>query len=75
MIKTRWQFYFCLYHKKIFLYTFESGYIILSINTVILKFQLALTHKRLLQDWRDRALQGQQEARRVMAEMLTPAGQ
>ncbi|XP_053380699.1 uncharacterized protein LOC123547928 [Mercenaria mercenaria] len=35
---------------------------------------LALTHKRLLQDWRDRALQGQQEARRVMAEMLTPAG-
>lgn len=35
---------------------------------------MALTHKRLLQSWRDRAQQGQQEARRVMAEMLTPAG-
>jgi len=35
---------------------------------------MALTHKRLLQDWRLRAQQGQAEARRVMAEMLTPAG-
>ncbi|WAR32022.1 hypothetical protein MAR_034564, partial [Mya arenaria] len=35
---------------------------------------LALTHRRLLQDWRTRAQQGQAEARRVLAEMLTPAG-
>ncbi|KAL4219312.1 hypothetical protein ACF0H5_021891 [Mactra antiquata] len=35
---------------------------------------LALTHKRLLQDWRLRSQQGQAEARRVVAEMLTPAG-
>ncbi|XP_064616113.1 uncharacterized protein LOC135480256 isoform X2 [Liolophura sinensis] len=35
---------------------------------------VAVTHSRLLQEWRDRATQGQAEARRVLAEMLTPSG-
>ncbi len=35
---------------------------------------MALTHNRLLEEWRERALSGQVEARRVMAEMLTPSG-
>ncbi|XP_078606310.1 uncharacterized protein LOC144879003 isoform X1 [Branchiostoma floridae x Branchiostoma japonicum] len=35
---------------------------------------MALTHGRLLQQWRDRARSGQIEARRVLAEMLTPSG-
>ena len=36
--------------------------------------QIALTHSRLLQTWRDRAISSQVEARRVLAEMLTPSG-
>ncbi|XP_039363135.1 uncharacterized protein LOC120387019 [Mauremys reevesii] len=35
---------------------------------------MAHTYGRLLQRWRDRALMGQSEARRVLAEMLTPSG-
>uniref|UniRef100_H3BDW0 Uncharacterized protein n=1 Tax=Latimeria chalumnae TaxID=7897 RepID=H3BDW0_LATCH len=35
---------------------------------------IAFTHRRLLQHWRERALKGQAEARRVLAEMLTPSG-
>lgn len=35
---------------------------------------MALTHHRLLYRWRDRAISGQVEARRVLAEMLTPSG-
>lgn len=35
---------------------------------------LAVTHSRLLQQWRERVLIGQAEARRVLAEMLTPSG-
>ncbi|KAL3871523.1 hypothetical protein ACJMK2_039516 [Sinanodonta woodiana] len=35
---------------------------------------MAATHCRLLEKWRERALTSQAEARRVMAEMLTPAG-
>ena len=34
--------------------------------------QLAKTHPQLLDEWRQRAASGQQEARRVLAEMLTP---
>lgn len=34
--------------------------------------QLATTHPQLLQEWRLRTAIGQQEARRVLAEMLTP---
>ncbi|XP_021349054.1 uncharacterized protein LOC110447589 isoform X2 [Mizuhopecten yessoensis] len=34
---------------------------------------MAITHKKLLQDWRDRANKGQSEHRRVIAEMLTPS--
>lgn len=37
-------------------------------------FQIALTHGRLLKVWRERAISGQVEARRVLAEMLTPSG-
>ncbi|XP_076090545.1 uncharacterized protein LOC143062687 [Mytilus galloprovincialis] len=33
---------------------------------------MALTHRTLLEEWRRRAMQGQLEARRVIAEMLTP---
>lgn len=36
--------------------------------------QIAITHSKLLQQWRDRAVSGQTEARRVLAEMLTPSG-
>ncbi|XP_005987445.1 uncharacterized protein LOC102355420 isoform X2 [Latimeria chalumnae] len=36
--------------------------------------EIAFTHRRLLQHWRERALKGQAEARRVLAEMLTPSG-
>lgn len=36
--------------------------------------QIALTHANLLKQWRDRAVSGQTEARRVLAEMLTPSG-
>jgi len=36
--------------------------------------RIALTHGRLLQAWRDRASVSQVEARRVLAEMLTPSG-
>ncbi|XP_046341366.1 putative uncharacterized protein DDB_G0271606 isoform X2 [Haliotis rufescens] len=36
--------------------------------------RMALTHHRLLLQWRERATSGQQEARRVLAEMLTPSG-
>ncbi len=36
--------------------------------------QMAQTHPTLLQQWRDRAITGQIEARRVIAEMLTPSG-
>ncbi|XP_065428128.1 uncharacterized protein LOC122174080 isoform X3 [Chrysemys picta bellii] len=36
--------------------------------------QMAHTYGRLLQHWRDQALMGQSEARRVLAEMLTPSG-
>ena len=36
--------------------------------------QIALTHTNLLKQWRDRAISGQTEARRVLAEMLTPSG-
>lgn len=35
---------------------------------------MALTHGRLLDVWRERAVSGQVEARRVLAEMLTPSG-
>ena len=35
---------------------------------------MALTHFRLLHCWRERATSGQVEARRVLAEMLTPSG-
>ncbi|CAM5103450.1 unnamed protein product [Natator depressus] len=35
--------------------------------------QMAQTYGRLLQHWRDRALMGQSEARRVLAEMLMPS--
>ena len=35
---------------------------------------MALTHGLLLQQWRTRAVSGQVEARRVLAEMLTPSG-
>ena len=33
-----------------------------------------MTHANLLKQWRDRAISGQTEARRVLAEMLTPSG-
>ncbi|XP_030853674.1 uncharacterized protein LOC115929231 [Strongylocentrotus purpuratus] len=36
---------------------------------------LARTHSLLLNQWRDRAISGQTEARKVLAEMLTPSGQ
>ncbi|XP_053863850.1 uncharacterized protein LOC128825390 [Malaclemys terrapin pileata] len=36
--------------------------------------QMAHTYGQLLQHWRDRALMGQSEARRVLAEMPTPSG-
>ncbi|XP_078357524.1 uncharacterized protein LOC144642437 isoform X2 [Oculina patagonica] len=35
---------------------------------------IAMTHTNLLKQWRDRAVSGQTEARRVLAEMLTPSG-
>nr|XP_054769989.1 uncharacterized protein LOC129277838 [Lytechinus pictus] len=35
---------------------------------------LARTHKLLLKQWRERAISGQLEARKVLAEMLTPSG-
>ncbi|XP_031565617.1 uncharacterized protein LOC116300805 isoform X2 [Actinia tenebrosa] len=35
---------------------------------------IAQSHIKLLQQWRDRAVSGQTEARRVLAEMLTPSG-
>jgi hypothetical protein len=35
---------------------------------------MALTHARLLETWRATAKLGQREARRVLAEMLTPSG-
>ncbi|XP_023239006.1 uncharacterized protein LOC111637676, partial [Centruroides sculpturatus] len=35
---------------------------------------IALSHGKLLQQWRERAEMGQAEARRVLAEMLTPSG-
>ncbi|XP_043386222.1 uncharacterized protein LOC114019736 isoform X2 [Chelonia mydas] len=37
--------------------------------------QMAHTYGQLLQRWRDRALMGQSEARRVLAEMLMPSGE
>ena len=36
--------------------------------------RLALTHSTLLEEWRMQAAQGQRQARRVLAEMLTPSG-
>ncbi|KAK2551864.1 hypothetical protein P5673_027104 [Acropora cervicornis] len=36
--------------------------------------EIGLTHSNLLKQWRDRAVSGQTEARRVLAEMLTPSG-
>lgn len=36
--------------------------------------RLALTHSALLEDWRKQASLGQRQARRVLAEMLTPSG-
>eukprot|EP00794_Sanderia_malayensis_P016111 gene16111-17735_t len=36
--------------------------------------RMAVTHQTLLQQWRDRCMTGQSEARRVIAEMLTPSG-
>jgi len=36
--------------------------------------RMALTHGRLLETWRERATSSQVEARRVLAEMLTPSG-
>ena len=35
---------------------------------------MARTHSKLLEDWRAMAKKGQREARRVLAEMLTPSG-
>ncbi|GLH07875.1 Protein of unknown function [Gryllus bimaculatus] len=35
---------------------------------------MALTHSRLLEDWRTSARRSQRDARRVLAEMLTPSG-
>ena len=35
---------------------------------------MALSHSRLLEQWRSRAAISQNEARRVLAEMLTPSG-
>ncbi len=35
---------------------------------------MALTHANLLESWRERALSGQAETRRVLGEMLTPSG-
>ncbi len=32
------------------------------------------THQSLVQEWQDRARSGQAEARRAIAEMLTPSG-
>ncbi|XP_044848529.1 uncharacterized protein LOC123352457 [Mauremys mutica] len=43
-------------------------------EAVCLYREMAHTYGRLLQRWRDRALTGQSEARRVLAEMLTPSG-
>ena len=45
-----------------------------TVASFITIFQMALSHMTLLQEWRDRAGQGQSEARRVIAEMLTPSG-
>ena len=39
-----------------------------------LLFQIALTHQTLLEEWREKSKRGQTEARRVIAEMLTPSG-
>lgn len=36
--------------------------------------RLALTHSMLLEEWRKQASLGQRQARRVLAEMLTPSG-
>ncbi|XP_065646478.1 uncharacterized protein LOC100198790 isoform X2 [Hydra vulgaris] len=36
--------------------------------------RMALTHSRLLESWRERSISSQVEARRVLAEMLTPSG-
>lgn len=36
--------------------------------------RLALTHSALLEEWRKQASLGQRQARRVLAEMLTPSG-
>ncbi|XP_071481899.1 uncharacterized protein [Diadema antillarum] len=36
---------------------------------------MAKTHGLLLKQWRERAISGQAEARKVLAEMLTPSGQ
>ncbi|XP_022247033.1 uncharacterized protein LOC106463742 isoform X2 [Limulus polyphemus] len=35
---------------------------------------MAISHELLLEEWRERAKSGQAEARRVLAEMLTPSG-
>lgn len=43
-------------------------------SVMLLNSQIALTHTNLLKQWRDRAVSGQTEARRVLAEMLTPSG-
>ena len=40
----------------------------------LLVFQMAHSHQALISNWRERAALGQQEARRVLAEMLTPSG-
>ena len=37
-------------------------------------FRMASTHGKLLEKWRERAISSQLEARRVLAEMLTPSG-
>ena len=37
--------------------------------------QMSLTHTKLLEEWRERASMGQLDARRVIAEMLTPSGE
>jgi len=36
--------------------------------------KIALTHQTLLEEWREKSKRGQTEARRVIAEMLTPSG-
>ena len=51
------------------------NYSFIRVGLLLCSLQMVHTHRNLLSQWRKRAVMNQSEARRVLAEMLTPSGE